>query len=65
MAKAVKKLIRPKDGRVIGGVSLGLAQYLNIDVTVIRIIWVLLLIPGGLPGLLLYIILWIAIPSEK
>ncbi|MDQ5954622.1 MAG: phage shock protein [Patescibacteria group bacterium] len=65
MAKAVKKLIRPKDGRVIGGVSLGLAQYLNIDVTVIRIIWVLLLIPGGLPGLLPYIILWIAIPSEK
>ena len=59
-----KKLIRPKKGRVIGGVALGLANYLNIDVTVIRIIWVFLLIPGGLPGLLPYIILWILVPSE-
>ena len=64
MAKEIKKLVRPTQGRVIGGVALGLSQYLNIDVTVIRIIWILLFLPGGLPGILPYVILWIVIPSE-
>jgi phage shock protein C len=61
----VKKLIRPKQGRVVAGVALALARYFNIDVTVVRIIWVLLFLPGGLPGLLPYIIMWILIPSEE
>ncbi len=65
MAKQIKRLVRPREGRVLGGVALGLANYFNIDVTVVRIIWILLLLPGGFPGLLPYIILWIAIPSEK
>jgi phage shock protein C len=60
----MKKLIRPKEGRMIGGVCLGLARYFNFDVTVVRIIWVFLLIPGGLPGFLPYIILWVLVPSE-
>ena len=60
-----KKLIRPKKGRVLGGVSLALANYFNIDVTLIRLIWVFLFIPGGLPGILPYVIMWIVIPSEK
>lgn len=61
----MKKLIRPKKGRVVGGVALGLAQYFSIDVTVIRIIWVLLLLPGGLPGVVPYFIFWLVMPSEK
>jgi len=61
----MKKLIRPKSGRVIAGVSLALSEYFKIDVTIIRIVWVLLFLPGGLPGLLPYVILWIMIPSEK
>lgn len=65
MTKQIKRLIRPKEGRVISGVSLGLANYFNIDVTVVRIIWILLLLPGGLPGIIPYVILWVAIPSEK
>jgi phage shock protein C len=60
----MKKLIRPRQGRVIGGVCLALANYLNIDVTVVRIIAALLLLPGGLPGLIPYLILWLLIPSE-
>jgi phage shock protein C len=59
-----KILLRPRQGRVIGGVCLALANYLNIDVTVVRIIAVLLLLPGGLPGLVPYLILWLLIPSE-
>lgn len=59
-----KRLIRPKKGRVLGGVCLALANYFNIDVTIVRLIWIFLLLPGGLPGFLPYIILWIAIPDE-
>ena len=61
----MKRLVRPKKGRKIAGVCLAFANYLNIDVTVVRLVWILLLLPGGVPGLLPYIISWIMIPSEK
>jgi phage shock protein C len=60
----MKKLARPKEGRRIGGVAAAFANYLDVDVTLVRIIWVLLLLPGGLPGFLPYIICWIMIPAE-
>ncbi|MBW7955489.1 PspC domain-containing protein [Patescibacteria group bacterium] len=63
--KEMKRLVRPKKGRQVGGVALAIANYLNIDVTIVRIVWIFLLIPGGLPGLLPYLILWIAIPEEE
>jgi phage shock protein C len=59
-----KRLVRPRTGRVIGGVAAGLAHYFNVDVTLVRIIWVLLFLPGGLPGFLPYVLLWLIIPSE-
>ena len=60
-----KALVRPKDGRVIAGVCLAVANYFNIDVALVRLIWALLIIPGGLPGLIPYIVAWIVIPPEK
>lgn len=60
----MKRIVRPKQGRMIGGVAAAFANYLDIDVTLVRIIWILLLLPGGLPGLLPYIICWILIPAE-
>lgn len=60
-----KKLIRPKKDRKIAGVCAGLANYFHIDLVWVRIVWLLLLVPGGLPGVLPYIIFWIAMPSEK
>jgi len=51
-----RKLIIPKEGKKIGGVAIAFANYFNIDVTIVRIIWVLLLIPGGLPGIIPYLI---------
>lgn len=63
--KQQKKLIRPKNGRVVAGVALGLAEYFDIDVTLVRVIWALLFIPGGAPGLVPYLICWLVIPSEK
>jgi phage shock protein C len=62
---ATKKLVRPKSGKMLAGVCAGLANYLDVDVTLVRLIWVFLLIPGGLPGLLPYVVCWIVIPAEK
>jgi phage shock protein C len=61
----MKKLVRPKEGRMIAGVAQGLANYFSVDVTLVRIIWVLLLLPGGLPGFVPYLVCWLLIPSES
>ena len=65
MKTEVKKLVRPREGRVIAGVAKGLANYFNIDVTVVRLIWVFLLLPGGLPGILPYLLMWVVMPSDE
>lgn len=61
----IKRLVRPKKGRKIAGVALGMANYFDIDVTLVRLIWVFLLVPGGLPGILPYLICWVVMPSEN
>lgn len=58
-----KRLTRVEDGRMIAGVCAGLAKYLGIDATVVRLIFALLTIfVGG--GILLYLILWLVMPME-
>jgi phage shock protein C len=59
-----KRLVRPVKGRKVAGVALALANYFTLDVTILRIVWVLLLLPGGLPGILPYLLLWLLIPGE-
>ncbi len=59
-----KKMYRDPQNRVIGGVASGLAAYFNIDVTIIRILFILLLFMGG-TGLVAYLILWLALPEAK
>jgi len=59
-----KRLVRPKKGRKIAGVCLAFANYFDIDVTLIRLIFIFLLLPGGFPGLLPYFLCWLIIPSE-
>lgn len=61
----MKKLRRPRKGRIIGGVAIGMANYFGIDVVFVRLIWIFLLLPGGIPGLLPYLICWLVIPSEE
>lgn len=58
-----KKLYRSETNRIIAGVAGGLGEYFAIDPTLIRLIFVLLTVFGG-GGVLVYIILWILIPSE-
>ena len=60
-----RRLIRPREGRMIGGVAAGIANYFGIDVTIVRVIWALLLLPGGLPGFIPYVVLWIIMPAER
>ena len=57
-------LYRSTKDTMIGGVAAGLAEYLNIDVTLVRILFILLVLVGGGGGLL-YIILWIVLPEDK
>lgn len=49
---------------MIAGVCGGLAEYFDIDPVIIRLIAVLLLLPGGVPGFLPYIIMWIVVPEN-
>jgi phage shock protein C len=56
------RLVRPESGRVLAGVCSGLAQWLGLDVTLMRLIFILLGIVTGM-GLLVYIVLWVIIPS--
>ncbi len=60
---ARRKLIRPRLGRKIGGVCLGFSEYFDIDVTIIRIVWLITAIMTGV-GFIPYIIAWIVMPEE-
>ena len=50
---------------MIAGVAAGIANYFNLPVLFVRFLWVLLLLPGGLPGLIPYFVLWLLMPSEE
>ena len=63
MSEEVKKLYRnPRDKR-IAGVCSGIAQYLNVDVTVVRIIFLAALLCFG-TGLGIYLIVWLIAPEK-
>ncbi len=59
-----KRLYRSQSDRMIAGVCGGLAEYFDIDPTIVRVIAILLIFASGL-GILAYIILAIVIPSES
>ena len=57
-----KRLYRHNEGKMIAGVCAGLAEYLNIDPTVIRLIWALIGLSGA--GVLAYLIAALIIPVK-
>lgn len=63
MEENKKKLYRVEDGKMIAGVCAGLAEYFVIDVTIVRLGWVLLTLLGG-SGILAYIIALIIMPRK-
>lgn len=59
---AARRLYRAENDKIIGGVAAGLASYFGIDPAVMRLLFVLFAFMGF--GVLLYIILWIVVPSR-
>ena len=57
-----KRLYRSTKDRKIAGVCGGIAEYFTIDPMIVRVIAVLLLLPGGLPGFVPYVVLWVIVP---
>ena len=62
--KARRRLYRDPENALIAGVSSGLGAYFNIDALVFRILFAALLFANGL-GLILYLVLWIAVPRAE
>ncbi len=60
----MKRLYRSRSDKKLAGVCGGIGEFLNIDPTIIRIVFIILLLPGGLPGFLPYVLLWIFVPYE-
>jgi phage shock protein PspC (stress-responsive transcriptional regulator) len=60
-----KKLYRNKKKRMIGGVCEGIGEFLEIDPTVVRVIWAFLTILSIGIGIIAYILAWIIIPEKK
>lgn len=57
-----KKLYRVNEGKIFAGICTGIAEYANMDVTIVRVLWVVLSLFGA--GLILYIVLIFIIPMK-
>jgi phage shock protein C len=60
-----RKLYRSQSQRMWAGVCGGLAEYFNVDVTLMRVLFVALTILSGGLGLLVYLAMWILIPDQR
>lgn len=65
MSNSRHKLRRSRNNRVIAGVCGGLGEFFGISAFWFRLLFIILLLPGGLPGLVPYFILWIVMPKEQ
>ena len=60
---ARKRLVRPRAERKIAGVCAGVAEYFDLDVTLVRLMWLIVALMTGV-GLLAYPVAWIVMPEE-
>jgi len=62
----MEKKLRRSNDQMIAGVCAGIAEYLGVDVTLVRVGYVILsVLSAGFPGTLLYIILWMIMPRKN
>jgi phage shock protein C len=61
---ARKRLMRLRNGRKIAGVCAGFAEYFDLDVTVVRVVWLISVFLGAGLSLIAYVIAWIVMPEE-
>ncbi|PZG14159.1 ATP-binding protein [Nonomuraea aridisoli] len=59
-----RRMTRPMEGRLLGGVAQGLAAQLKLDPVVVRLTFVLLSVVGGAPGMVAYAVLWMVTPRQ-
>lgn len=59
-----KPLVRPREGRKLGGVCLGVAEWLEVDVSIIRVLFLLALLLAFGSGALVYLLMWLVVPNE-
>ena len=64
MSETRQPLRRSRRNRVIAGVCGGLGEFFGISAFWFRLAFLLALLPGGIPGFLIYLIIWIIVPSE-
>jgi phage shock protein C len=57
-------LRRSRTNRMIAGVCGGLEEFFGLDAFWFRLGFVLAMIPGGIPGIAIYLIMWLIMPSE-
>ncbi len=60
----VKKLRRSRRNRIVAGVCGGLGEFFGLNPNWFRWAFLIALIPGGVPGLLAYLVLWVIVPKE-
>lgn len=61
----MKKMVRSRRSRMVAGVCGGIADYFNVDPTVVRVAYVLLsMMTAAFPGIFVYLILSLIIPNE-
>lgn len=58
-------LRRSRRHRIIAGVAGGMAESFGLPVWLMRLLWLILLLPGGLPGIVPYILCWVLIPERR
>jgi phage shock protein C len=59
-----RKLYRSQTQRMLAGVCGGLAEYFNIDATVLRVLFLILAVFGG-SGIVIYLVMWIVVPDAS
>ena len=57
-----RKLYRSRNQRMLAGVCGGLAEYFNVDATLIRVLFLVLAVFGG-SGLVIYVVMWLIVPD--
>ena len=61
----VKKLMRPQEKKMLGGVCAGFAEYMEVDSALIRLIFIAMtLVTAVFPMALFYLIAWVIIPPD-
>ncbi len=58
-----KVLRRSRDNRMLAGVCGGLSEFFGISAFWFRLAFLIALLPGGIPGIAIYLILWIIVPN--